>query len=182
MLPYEWRVQTFVNPLNKYIGNGLHKFMACPSVDQLPVAYFTGGGDPYYETHYCWLPGLAEQDDPQTNPLYPTRGYFLENPPSAVKLKLAGQPASKRVACDINLYLYRNGGEGRANHGTWTFGAPIQTWLGKIRGSNCTFADGHGEWVPIGAMGAGDKKPRTQLDARYTHAGTAANPSRPYFW
>jgi prepilin-type N-terminal cleavage/methylation domain-containing protein len=182
MLPYEWREQTFVNPLKRYLGTGIEKFMVCPGVDQVPVAYFTGGGKPYYETHYNWLPGLAEQDSVELNPLYPSRGYFLEDPPTASKLKLANQSSSKRVACDINMYLYRNGGEGRANHGTWTVGYPIERWLGGVRGSNCTYADGHGEWVRRDEMGAGNKNPRNQKDARYTHAGTAASPTRPYFW
>ncbi|MCC6682033.1 MAG: prepilin-type N-terminal cleavage/methylation domain-containing protein [Phycisphaeraceae bacterium] len=181
MLPYEWRVMTFFNPMKSYITQKVEILGACPSVD-LPLAYYTGGGDPYYETQQLWLPGLAEQDDLATNPLFPTRGYFVENPPSAALLNLINEPSNKRVTADMNLYLFRNGGESRSNHGGWFFGVGIGDWLRAIPGGNSTFADGHGRWSNIDSMGANDTRPIDQFGSRYTHAGLAANPIRPYFW
>jgi len=178
MLPYEWRELTFVNPMKPYITSKVETLGACPSVEQ-PLAYFTGGGNPYYETNQLWMPGLAEQDDPATNPIYPTRGTWYENPPSAARLEILKDLGDKRVAADMNLYLFRNAGEARSNHGGWINGITIQDWLARVPGGNSTFADGHGEWVNVDEMGADDTRPADQSDARYSHTGST---NRPYFW
>lgn len=182
ILPYEWRVGTFLDPMATYITDDPHTLGACPSNDaEVPVF-----GDPktdpnaYYETHQLVLIGLAELDDPKTNPAYPLVGYLFEDEPTPAKLRLVDEGSDKIVATDSSRWLNRNGGEAKANHGLNGFDISFNAFLDGLEGGNRSYADGHGEWVTPAVMGAGDVPIINQNEARYVHC--CGKGQRPYFW
>jgi prepilin-type N-terminal cleavage/methylation domain-containing protein len=184
--PYEWR-NTFLHPMAPYITDDPHTLGACPSNDA-EVPYYQVGSDPddplnFYEVHQLWLIGLAQLQDPATNPTYSdsqTWGWVWEEEPTPANLRLIDEGAEKIITVDSSRWLDRFGGESKMNHGLTGTGISFKDSLAALEGGNRMHADGHGQWVTPSVMGAGDVPIINQAESRYAHCCGKAR--RPYFW